>query len=377
MTAYREIEDLVDLPNNGRVCIYGAGGFGKQVEVFIEGYRPNLEVICYADTYQRGTFGTLPIINPEELARRDDLDYVFIASMYWQEITAALPEMGNVTVIKAVAGDIFLPDPVSKHPRKIPENHASELERTRALFSDETSRALFDKLIDFRCCYQEPLKIWVAENKPDVRRQYLDFLHYDQMKMAIEGGVFDGGTALAFLERMAPGARLIGFEPFREIYDQGRYKSVLEQRFPGAVYLEDSALWNETRELHFQPDTTNASASEGTSRVMDQLSPEEGSKIIKGILLDDYIAEKGIDRIDFLKLDIEGAEIQALEGARQTIIKSRPQMALCIYHKKEHLYQIPLMINDWVKGYRFHLGHYSDTFWETVFYAIPEEIVSP
>jgi hypothetical protein len=71
---------------------------------------------------------------------------------------------------------------------------------------------------------------------------------------------------------------------------------------------------------------------------------------------------------------IEGAELEALKGAKKTIIEHRPQLAISIYHKNKDLYEIPLYLNSILKDYTFRIQHYGNCFWETIWYAIPNEL---
>jgi FkbM family methyltransferase len=71
----------------------------------------------------------------------------------------------------------------------------------------------------------------------------------------------------------------------------------------------------------------------------------------------------------FIKMDIEGAEIDALYGAKNTIIKNKPKLAICLYHEWDHLYQIPLLIHQWVPEYKFYVRHHANNTTETVLYA--------
>src|SRR5690606_9879084 len=66
-----------------------------------------------------------------------------------------------------------------------------------------------------------------------------------------------------------------------------------------------------------------------------------GSFKVTMVRLDDYVKARGLTRVDFIKFDIEGAEIPALEGARETIERFRPRMALCLYHKWDDVLTIP------------------------------------
>ncbi|VAY88256.1 Probable methyltransferase [hydrothermal vent metagenome] len=78
------------------------------------------------------------------------------------------------------------------------------------------------------------------------------------------------------------------------------------------------------------------------------------------------------ENIDFIKLDIEGAEQDAIDGAKHTILKYKPILAICIYHKAQDWYKIPqkiLLIN---KDYKVYIRHYMEGIYETVMYFIPK-----
>ena len=73
-----------------------------------------------------------------------------------------------------------------------------------------------------------------------------------------------------------------------------------------------------------------------------------------------------------MKMDIEGAELRALQGARETILRDKPRMAICIYHKRTDLYEIPQYLLSLVPEYRFKVRQYASNEWETILYAAIE-----
>lgn len=75
----------------------------------------------------------------------------------------------------------------------------------------------------------------------------------------------------------------------------------------------------------------------------------------------------------FIKMDIEGAEPDALRGARDILRRHRPIIAISVYHLQDHLWRIPLDISRIVDGYRFHLRPHDNEGWDLVCYAIPAE----
>ena len=81
--------------------------------------------------------------------------------------------------------------------------------------------------------------------------------------------------------------------------------------------------------------------------------------------LDEIVKEK----VTFLKMDIEGAEVEAIKGARNIIQSDKPRMAVCIYHKPNDLWEISLMIHEMVPEYKMYIRHMGIRCYGTILYA--------
>jgi len=77
--------------------------------------------------------------------------------------------------------------------------------------------------------------------------------------------------------------------------------------------------------------------------------------------------------VSFIKMDIEGSELDTLAGARELIRKNAPILAICAYHKQSDLWNIPLFIHDLSPDYGFHLRPHDLEGWDVVCYAIPPD----
>lgn len=75
------------------------------------------------------------------------------------------------------------------------------------------------------------------------------------------------------------------------------------------------------------------------------------------------------DKVTFIKMDIEGSELEALRGAVNVIKRDKPRLAICIYHKPEDMYEIPFWIKETVPEYKLYIRHHTDGILETVLYA--------
>ena len=113
---------------------------------------------------------------------------------------------------------------------------------------------------------------------------------------------------------------------------------------------------NKKETLHFQ------SGASGASRII-----EDGDSSIEVNCLDAMLNK---EPITFIKMDLEGAEYNALLGAEKTIKEYKPKLAISIYHKPEDIWELPQLILKMNPDYHFYFGHYSIAAAETVLYTL-------
>ena len=188
-------------------------------------------------------------------------------------------------------------------------------------------------------------------------KQYFekDILPVWDDEIFVDGGCYDGRTVRQFIKYCNGNYKKIySFEP-----DTGNYIKARDslKKFPVSnLDLINKGLWECPARLCF---TGNASQGARIS--------EEGSITIDTASIDDVVAD---DKVTFIKLDVEGAEYKALEGARNTIIQNRPKLAISVYHKPEDIFELPELILSMNEEYRFYLRHYQLGQFETILYAV-------
>lgn len=123
----------------------------------------------------------------------------------------------------------------------------------------------------------------------------------------------------------------------------------------------DKALWSKSTVL-----SMNAKGNFATSIV--ELDNQDSLQKIETVALDDFLQEK---TVTYIKMDIEGAELEALRGAEKIITGQKPRLAISIYHKLKDIWTIPQIILEYNPDYRLYLRHYSFADYDTVLYAIP------
>ena len=155
---------------------------------------------------------------------------------------------------------------------------------------------------------------------------------YEGHDVAIEDGdvVIDCGAHVGMMTRYAlerGASRVIAVEPDPSNILCLR-RNFAEEIAAGTVTLVEKGVWNEEAEIRFEHDVHDS------ARHTFQHQPDADVELmsIPVAPLDQIVSELGLDRIDFIKMDIEGAEREALEGAQETLKRFRPEMTICTYH---------------------------------------------
>ena len=85
---------------------------------------------------------------------------------------------------------------------------------------------------------------------------------------------------------------------------------------------------------------------------------DAGTEVAQVIMLDDYVREKNLPRVDFIKLDVEGSELEVLKGAATTISRFKPILALSAYHKWDDFWTLMDFVKELNPKYEFALRQY-------------------
>ena len=196
----------------------------------------------------------------------------------------------------------------------------------------------------------------VASQLPN--RQYFDlkFLNPSEKKeIFIDAGCYDGTSSKYFCEWCLDkaNAKIYAFEADKDNVQKCGH--VLEQL--GIEYeLIEKGLWSHNTTLCFKAEGTVGSRID-----------EVGEDRVEVVSLDKYLQD---EIATFIKMDIEGAELEALKGAEQQIRKYKPKLAISIYHKPNDIWEIPKLILEYNPEYKLYLRHYTFSEGDTILYAI-------
>ncbi len=232
------------------------------------------------------------------------------------------------------------------------ERHRAGFAAAHALLSDEVSRRTFEAFISAKLTGEAGPLAAVACKEQYFVRGIMD-LREDEV--FVDGGAYTGDTLLTFA-RITGGryARCRAFEP--EPANAGKLREAVARRRLENVEISVKGLWSRPATLPFAViEGSSASAFSGCGRELAEVDT----------------VDNAAPDATFIKLDVEGAELEALKGASATIKRNRPKLAVCVYHRPSDLFEIPLFIDSLGAGYRFWLRQHQPVACETVLYAVP------
>lgn len=218
------------------------------------------------------------------------------------------------------------------------------------LFQDEISHIIYINFIKthmLRKVHQLPYHPSNEEYFPkDIK------LRYDTM---IHCGAYTGDTIYNLKKNVGKINRLICFEPNLENFSiLKNYLKTEKESIAEEIIILPLAVYKEVQILNF--DSSGAASS----------LTEKGENIALCIALDDILINF---KPTYITMDVEGAELSALQGAEHIIKRYKPDLAVSVYHYPNHIWDIPLYLNTLNLGYKFYLRNYRGFTLETILYA--------
>jgi FkbM family methyltransferase len=183
----------------------------------------------------------------------------------------------------------------------------------------------------------------------------------------IDAGGCWGDTSLYFATKVGKTGRVFSFEFIPGNLEIFVKNISLNPGYDQNLTIVKRPLWEVDGKKVFYLDN-----GPGSKVSFDKIDNADG--VTETITIDKYVEDNNIVKIDFIKMDIEGAELFALKGASNTINRFSPQLAISIYHNLNDFTEIPRWINNLNMGYILFLGHYSIHSEETVLFATNKRI---
>lgn len=336
------------------VLVYGSANHAELVQEYLAGWGVSVEAFVVDDAFYEKDF----FINGLKVTTINN--YVNALENYnvvigFCDIEKSKFIVSNPCLLKTNFFLLWEPLETYKWSEEYLKDNWSELLKVYNNLADDLSRKTLSSLIEAKLnfCGKDLLKI--AD-----KNQYFNELTFcidSSKEIFVDCGAFNGDTVSKYVEFTNNDYKKIyAFEPNQNNIIALKKRTELVEN----IEIIEKGTWNEETVLEF---SENGSAS--------QIVEDEGSVKVEVTTIDNIV---GDDKVTFIKMDVEGSELESLEGAKQTIAKNIPKLAICCYHKRDDIVNLYNYINQFENDeyrYNFYLRHHSNSVYETVLYAIP------
>ena len=342
------------------LILYGAGGNCEFAMYTCSLMKASVECVC--DSKATGLYNyanqRYMIISKEILLERYKESYVLITSWkYENEIYDTLSECGFPK-----ENLFFLRNPHRITMEEFCQNYAAGYRWAYNLFKDADSRRrIMDKI--------RLLLFGVPCSADSLYKDgYLGYpkVSVETGEVYVDGGAYIGDTVEEFIAYAIKSQKqykhIYAFEP-----DENNIKRAISnlQQYKN-ISVVPAGLWGKTTTLNFLSKNNGDFIGSYLSE-----NKNENTITVPVVSLDEFFSDKAQDTWPtIIKMDIEGAEKEALLGAAKIIATKKPKLIICAYHKPEDIYELPQTILSIRSDYQLEFWQIGESFWDIILYAI-------
>jgi FkbM family methyltransferase len=366
MERERTAFDRLTSPCENSLVLFGAGGIGRKTAAGLHSL--GIAPLSFADNnpslWGKEVAG-IPISSPQEALKRFGSNAAFVVTIWrgegperTRDRVRFLQDLGCTRVctfgpLYWKYSDTFLPHYAAAPAHEV-HQRAEEILEAALLWDDDATRREFLSQIRWRLSFD-----FDVLSDPVQHPAYFppDLFCMTGEDVFVDCGAYDGDTLFSLLEQPQPAfRRIFAFEPDPRTFARlSERVSALPCR--SSILLHQAATGMKTGRLRFSADGTPSSAL------------GDGDTEVDCVALDEAL--KGIEPT-FIKMDIEGAELAALEGSRQIIQQYAPILAISSYHRQDHLWNVARLIHSMRSDYHFFLRPHMQEAWDVICYAVPD-----
>jgi FkbM family methyltransferase len=226
------------------------------------------------------------------------------------------------------AYDMYVPDmPVAGEEyfdREFYNAHYDEIRAAYSLFADEDSRSAYANIINYKLFGRMSYLMDAYSTKEELYRE----LSETDVRVYVDAGAYNGDTAKEAIAYFPDLVEIVAIEP-----DPKNFKKLVrftETVSEPEIRAVNAAVWSSTGDGGF------SSSGNRNSSISSTTSYEHRETDVALVSLDSL----GVDP-DFIKYDVEGAELEALLGTKETILRSHPTLLVSLYHRSRDVFEIP------------------------------------
>ncbi|BDH60818.1 hypothetical protein MTP04_09480 [Lysinibacillus sp. PLM2] len=328
-----------------KIFIFGAGGRGQNVLQELKSRNIPVAGFIDSDATKKGTLiDGIEVFSMPDVKNINEPYFILIASQWGREISIQLELAGIHNYRKyEYFESIIIRTWAERHDfMKFLKDNEEKFQAVYNLLEDEDSKESWIKYLAYRITGNLNILGNVSFPQylhPEVKPKSGDII--------IDGGAFDGDTVKLFYKHISDELQIHSFEPANSNYKL--LEQYVQQNKLENVFVNKYGLGNSEAVLYME---TDEEAREGYE------IKAEGNEIVKIISIDEYKKRVGLEKVDVIKMDIEGFELKALQGALNTIKAYKPKLQICLYHNFSDLIEIPLFIHNQFKqlNYKYYVG---------------------
>lgn len=352
---------------SGKIFLYGAGIMLHDALPCMEQCGLEIQGILDGNPQKTGTyFQGIPILSLDDVVGQlGDTAVAITTEKYASEISRILSRYlpanrifrTSMYPLGAIRGKdiIYLYQYLKQNIDKMSEVYA--------LLADETSRITFNIVIDSWLRFQGDRLSECITLPQYFTPQIVN--NAEDMSCFIDVGAYIGDTiedALSYLPQLK---NIYAFEA-----DKNNYESLIEKYENNSrVKIYQAALSDHQGSIAFSSGYNPESGM--TGHCIEETSTAKKFQMVPAMCLDQFTETLGTP-VSFIKIDVEGGEMDVLRGAVQTIRRDCPKLAVCVYHRNQDILEIPLWLHSIVPEYKFFLRQHSVQGTDTVLYAVKQ-----
>ena len=338
--------------------LYGAGHYGRVAAAALCSRGMVAKAFIDRDSRKAGgECAGIPIIGLDNVHADELKTSLVVVTVYncvavLQELRSRGIDAITYAQLAVAIGEPLLPFCGIQDPA-ILWHHESAVRAAMSLWTDEESRQEYVAQLMWSL-HLDPMTL--SAPRP-ARDTYFEpsLVHLRSDEVFVDCGAFDGDSVAAFRDHCPNYKALVALEP------DPTNRSHFIERFGGEAAMTAARI-----------SVLPYAASDRRETVTFDVTGTAGSAIaatglrVEAASLDELVSSMSPT---FIKMDIEGAEPKALAGAAQIMQQLKPRLAMCLYHDRRHLWDIPILIAETQPDYKLALRRYADECWELVCYA--------
>lgn len=336
------------------IFLYGSGNGGDKIIAALDSYGVRLTGVFASDGFVRDRYyHDFHVKAYSDVVKEYGEDIIVMLAF-----GTVLPEVINFIENLNKRHELIIPDvPLyggDLFDMKYFLSRKEKIESVLELFSDELSRNIFTDTINFRLTG----KYEYLARTEDMKKTLSELFAGKIISSVLDGGAFKGDSTEIFVEAFLP-EKIIAVEADPKTFLKLKKYSDNENR--SKIIPVNAALWRSDGILEYTSSGSRGSGESGRNR-------RAKNTCVNSAAIDSLI---GGEEVDLIKLDIEGAESEALDGASEVLRRCQPDLAVSMYHRTDDILVLTQRVHEALPAHKLYLRRIPCIpMWDLTLYAI-------